>query len=687
MFMMVSKNLSAIVGTFLSVLLIANLTGCGNQAQAGANTDTVESLQYEKIKLPDDLQNPSCAEIDGNYLRFLAENDTKQFLVKQELTSGKYEIITLADYNDETSINRCAADNEYYCYETVENVSDKDGESAFDVSLDCLAYDGTRCFSMHFDKSVVPTWDENDYIESMAFSEDHSLILSTNTMLLRMDTHGIVLATLDTGADSYVVQKSGTGTLYLRDLFDNSIYEFDLGTFSIGTKLIDGSGYQTVCKGNTKKELIGINEQGAEVLSSSSEKQMIELPDKGMSGIQAILIDENDNVYILRTNQESYLNELYKVVLDEYTEPKSMTIAVSDEEAIEPNLKYLVDQYNFDHNDYKIEFVTYSDDELSMRFTTGDAPDIMLFGNENGWNKMTLDLCARKNLLIDLEPYLEKDTELSASDFVPNILEHMKQQNGLYSITYGFRIRTLFVRKDLNARENWTLEEFIDVANQLPDGVMITDETQSGFLKTIMQWCLPSFVSVEDATCNFNSTVFYDVLQLCKTAFPAEYDDNVFQAADSFMLNYAFSAADFSMLADDIEMVGDDAVFTGFPGANGGQFIYAPVLGITYDCKNKDAAWEFVRDYTTMRNTGVFASVLQANYETLLDALKTNYSENTISKVDSLVENATTVTDHYTPIPDIVAEEAKAYFADDKTAEEVADIIQNRVSIYLSEQQ
>jgi hypothetical protein len=38
------------------------------------------------------------------------------------------------------------------------------------------------------------------------------------------------------------------------------------------------------------------------------------------------------------------------------------------------------------------------------------------------------------------------------------------------------------------------------------------------------------------------------------------------------------------------------------------------------------------------------------------------------------------------PVLDIVLEEAQAYFSGDKTAAQVADYIQSRVEIYLSEQ-
>ena len=49
------------------------------------------------------------------------------------------------------------------------------------------------------------------------------------------------------------------------------------------------------------------------------------------------------------------------------------------------------------------------------------------------------------------------------------------------------------------------------------------------------------------------------------------------------------------------------------------------------------------------------------------------------------VNGATVVGNYDSDIMEIVTEEAAAYFAGDKTADEVAKLIQNRVSIYLGE--
>lgn len=118
---------------------------------------------------------------------------------------------------------------------------------------------------------------------------------------------------------------------------------------------------------------------------------------------------------------------------------------------------------------------------------------MMLFGTENGWTNLNLDQCVSHGILLDLNPYLAEDPVLRAEDLVPNVYENMQQRGGLYAATYGFRIRTLYARADLGAKENWTLEEFVEIAGALPDGVLISESTQSGFLTEMLEWCLPVF--------------------------------------------------------------------------------------------------------------------------------------------------------------------------------------------------
>ena len=250
----------------------------------------------------------------------------------------------------------------------------------------------------------------------------------------------------------------------------------------------------------------------------------------------------------------------------------------------------------------------------------------------NGWQQITTDMCIKNGILQSLDPFMEKSEKLQKKDLIQGVCNALESESGIYTLPYGFRIRTIYVRDTYNAPENWTLSDMLNVTEALPENVAVTESTKSEFL-----------------------------------------------------LNFAFSADSLTMLCDTLEMAGDQATFTGFPDANGGQLLLTPLIGITQSCEYPDAVWEFVESYATMQNASVYLPISQSYLDSQEAWLNEMYSTEIVNQAISLVEEATTVTEDYSPIPYIVVEEAQAYFSGDKSAEDVAKIIQSRISIYLSE--
>ena len=62
------------------------------------------------------------------------------------------------------------------------------------------------------------------------------------------------------------------------------------------------------------------------------------------------------------------------------------------------------------------------------------------------------------------------------------------------------------------------------------------------------------------------------------------------------------------------------------------------------------------------------------------------FTEEQLAEVTSFMENGSTVSGCPLEIRGIIREEVQAYFYGDKSMEEVSEVIQNRVQIYLNEQ-
>lgn len=102
-----------------------------------------------------------------------------------------------------------------------------------------------------------------------------------------------------------------------------------------------------------------------------------------------------------------------------------------------------------------------------MIFAAGrDMPDLC----QMGYNY--LSLYAKKGLLLDLTPYIEKGI-LKTSDIEKEILEMGKIDDGIYGIASGMNAQCLLYNKTLTdecgvtLKDNMTMEEFVEIAKKV----------------------------------------------------------------------------------------------------------------------------------------------------------------------------------------------------------------------------
>jgi ABC-type glycerol-3-phosphate transport system substrate-binding protein len=156
-------------------------------------------------------------------------------------------------------------------------------------------------------------------------------------------------------------------------------------------------------------------------------------------------------------------------------------------------------------------------------------------------------------------------------------------------------------------------------------------------------------------------------------------------------------------------MFNGDMAFKGFPNVPGSGAVFninGTSLAIASTCENPDAAWSFVRTLLTREYQENYTYGFCTNRELYEENLKqavgqkySTYDESTgevkdieftqanADMISDLIENTSMVADYNTSqINDIINEEVAYYFSGEKTAQDVAATIQNRVSIYVNEQ-
>lgn len=141
----------------------------------------------------------------------------------------------------------------------------------------------------------------------------------------------------------------------------------------------------------------------------------------------------------------------------------------------------------------------------------------------------------------------------------------------------------------------------------------------------------------------------------------------------------------------------------GFPSEEGVHYIASPEapIGISAAGVYKEGAWSFVRTLLEepQQEASFSLPIHRASFEQVMTAAMDGDSMWTVyfGEMDIIQEDVDIVRDLLNGVTcaansdrrllDIIAEESAAYFAGDKAAEIVAENIQGRTQIYISEQE
>lgn len=396
------------------------------------------------------------------------------------------------------------------------------------------------------------------------------------------------------------------------------------------------------------------------------------------------------------------------------------------------DVKQKVINYNKSQDTYKINIVDYSEQDdpagkLSADIAAGNLPDMFLV--ENGVGNMSTSQCIAKGLFEDLTPYFEADPDLSEDDFIENAFEALKDGDKLYLVASNAYIDTLIGKaSEIGEEPGWTFQEMKDYVNSKPDDCRIFYSTsKSDTLSYFMYSLIFDFIDWDAGTCSFDSQDFKDVLEMCNrgtTEMDWENDEGnyteMLKSGEMMFLQGSFSPSDISIYD---QMYDGDIVYKGYPNSegSGNYFTFGDGIAMSTTCTDKDGAWQFMREFLTEEGVGssyinqwgfpirkdVFEIFMEN--QTITEETTDKYgnkiypieggmsydgsttfemkplTEEEVQTFRDYVASAAGRAEYDQSISDIVSEEAEAYFSGDKTVDEVADIIQNRVTTYINE--
>lgn len=392
--------------------------------------------------------------------------------------------------------------------------------------------------------------------------------------------------------------------------------------------------------------------------------------------------------------------------------------------------------FNKNSDDYKIRIVDYgefntTDDytkagkQLDNDIISGKAPDIVIMDSNTNVAKYV-----DKKVFADLKPLIEQDPEIELSDLNENIIKLCSSDNGeLCVLIPSFGVSSYYMKKSVAGSGKLTLND-LRAAEQKYNTLAFRETTKEQVLYDMISYSYDAFLDVKKGKCDFENQTFIDALEYANQ-YPAEINYDDLYSDENYYTQYQYAMRNNTALInytwlDDLKnykyqemgYAGEEIILTGFPmeGSSGAFITAYKQFGIMKSCKETKAAWDFLREFLAsdyqdelmyeipLSNkamqkkmelaqkrpfwTNEDGSIEEYDQTYWLDDKEIIIDPMTAAEAQKVVDYINSVDKFYfynEEIMNIIKEEAAPYFAGQKSAKDVASVIQGRVQIYVNE--
>lgn len=580
------------------------------------------------------------------------------------------------------------------------------------------------------------------YVNNITVDSGGKIYLTCDDTLFILDETGNPISSLQPGNWIESVVRTQSGEIILGYYGDNgiqySILNQETGEIGDGIELpgsrfnyytlLTGSGYDLIL--NDQNVLYGYN------LDSGETTEILNWIDSDINANNISNVAFLSDGTILCTGWDdltgnSQMTALTKTPASEIQEKIVLTYATS---YLNYYTRAAIINFNKTNGTYRVKVKDYSnyateDDymagysQLNMDIISGNIPDIIDLSNQ------TIENYANKGVLADLYTLMDSDSDISREDFVPGLLQAFETNGKLYSMITDFTIMTVLgLSSVVGDQPGWTFDQMMAAYEKMPEGAAIfSDMTKDWLLSYSLQLSLSQFIDSDTGKCSFNSDGFIKLLEFANS-FPEEYDytkyedgsyvsDFVRMREGSLMLTQVYLYS-FDAYQEHKGYYGDNFTYIGFPteNGNGASFNSNSYYGVSAKSANIEGAWQFIKylvsdDYQTTAiwsfpvtmsafskkaedymkpNTYINEDGEEVEYENIwnMDGIEIKMDPLTQEDIDALLAYISSVDQVYNydnSMMEIITEETAAYFAGQKSASETANLIQNRVQTYISE--
>ena len=567
-----------------------------------------------------------------------------------------------------------------------------------------ITMDGDSISRYSMEGELISEIQAQGIINSIAFSEKEG------TLIIAQQNHnestlGIYSANWDTANFDFLYEMEHffcTPTLY-----SSNKYSFVLsdGSSMFGVDIPSNQIYPLISWG--EYGLLGvIGTRGTLMLREDGH---IVLDRNWMTGVTRIL---------QFTKTEPYQGEITNIRLSNVGNTFSL-----------PLLEEAIMRFRQTHPQYRIEVIDYFTEigveRLLLDIFTGNMPDIIELSKPAPWlDAPPLQQMIIQGVLADLSPFIERD--LNMSDYFK--ASFSSQDESIYFLVPAFTMEALLGRDAvISALDGQTMEEilhFLRADAQNGQAQFKTSMTEMELLTHILFSQLETWIDFDTNQALFDTEAFQSLLYFLKEYTPQDAgippaihmtrdaQDIAFVEIDNlFTLNQYFDALE------------GDLSISGFP-----NIVLRPSLafGISNNSQQQEAAWAFLQQLYELELQKMISQMLfpmhisafreraDAYVEHIASiqqiAIEAGHtpggfvqialedgsiqavfvpqmllSDEVVDMLQDSIQQASGFYEEHFAILDIILEETLPFLHGDRTAEDTARIIQNRVQIYLSE--
>lgn len=368
-----------------------------------------------------------------------------------------------------------------------------------------------------------------------------------------------------------------------------------------------------------------------------------------------------------------------------------------------PDVMVEVREYECDYRD--VTSMNDACNRLNADILSGNGPDIIYL---QGLDRVTL---AKQGLLEPLDPYFEKESEISKEDLIPSFREALTIDDSIFFLVPSFSIMTLVGKTGLVGDSmGWTMKEAYECWKE--NGADAFALEQESTFKTLIYGLMQNDkVEIEDIRLAMEMANLRDGDTLYTTDKNAGLKDGTVLLAFGGMTEPQYIQMLHAMFNE------ESITLKGYPGLEGSGAMFAidNSLGISSKSKQKDVAWDMIKIFMTKKyqavesgNVSYFPTRKDCFEEMLREYSKKKSEYNHFLGVemrnneDKIIIAALSGEDaerirqmvyetkmiyHSSYLFDMVKEEAASYFDGNKELEEAFEIIKNRIDLYYNENQ